>query len=157
MEHTANLMKTNKGLILSFLKVFAMFELGSTGEKEHMYVKATRCINCKKETGLFLVDSNFEEMIPKFVLNDILHHAGMSWIISLSNEMKYEIDKCNHQDWLNKGPWYNTDICSRLHGSVFEDYIIHAITDRNNLMCSLIVHDKNYQLIKMMKAVLEIC
>ena len=40
--------------------------------------------------------------------------------------MKYEIDKSKHQDWLNKGTWYNTAIFSRLHGSLFEDFITHA-------------------------------
>ena len=81
-------------------------------------------------------------MITKLVLNEILHHVGMLWIIISNNEMKYEIDKSNHQDWLNKGPWYNTDICSRLHGSLIEDFITHARTDRYNLMCYLVAHDK---------------
>ena len=45
-------------------------------------------------------------MITKFVLNAILHHVGMPWIISSNDEMKYEIDEMNNQDWLNKGPWY---------------------------------------------------
>ena len=95
-------------------------------------------------------------MITKFVLNAILHHVGMSWIISSNDETKYEIDERNHQYWLNKGPWYNTEICSRLHGSLLEDFITHARTDRYNLMCALVAHDKNYKLMKMMKAVLEI-
>ena len=56
--------------------------------------------------------------------------------------MKYEIDKNNHQDWLNKGPWYNTYICLKLYGSMFENFITHAITYRYNLMCSLVAHDK---------------
>ena len=43
-------------------------------------------------------------MITKFVLTEILHHAGMLWIIISNDEMKYKIDKINHQDWLNKGP-----------------------------------------------------
>ena len=50
-------------------------------------------------------------MITKYVLNAILHNVGMSWIISSKDEMKYEIDKINHQYWLNTGPWYNTAIC----------------------------------------------
>ena len=54
--------------------------------------------------------------------------------------MKYEIDKSNHQDWLNKGHWYNTAICSRLHGIMFEYFIIHARTDTYNLMRSLVAH-----------------
>ena len=56
--------------------------------------------------------------------------------------MKYETDKNNHQDWLNKGPWYNIDICSRLHGIIFEYFVTHARTDRYNLTCSLVAHDK---------------
>ena len=48
----------------------------------------------------------------------------------------------NNQDWLNKVPWYNTDICLRLHGSLFEDFITHARSDIYNLMCSLVAHDK---------------
>ena len=64
-----------------------------------------RCINCKKETGLYLGTSTLEEIITKFLLNAILHHVGMLWIICSNEEMKYEIDKINTQDWLNKGTW----------------------------------------------------
>ena len=81
-------------------------------------------------------------MITKFVLNAILHHVGMSWIICSNNEMLYETEEKNHPDWLNKGPWYNTAICSKLHGKLFEDFIRHAITDIYHLMCSIIAHDK---------------
>ena len=70
--------------------------------------------------------------------------------------MKYKIDKNNHQDWLNKGPWYNTSICLKLHGSMFEDFITHARTYRYNIMCSLVSHVKKTQLMRMKKAVLEI-
>ena len=80
-------------------------------------------------------------MITKFVLNSILHHVGMSWITRSNKEMKYEIDDINHQDWLNKGTWYNTVIFSRLHGSLFEDFITHARTDKYNLVCYLVAHD----------------
>ena len=69
-------------------------------------------------------------MITKFVLNAILHHVGMSWIICSNEEILYEMGKSNHRDWLNKGLWYNTAICSMLHGSLFEDFITHARTDR---------------------------
>ena len=67
-----------------------------------------------------LINTTFEEMIPKFVSNEIFHNGGMSWIISYNEEMKYEMDENNHQDWLNKGTWYNTAIYLRLHGSRFE-------------------------------------
>ena len=52
------------------------------------------------------------------------------------------MDKNNHQDWLNKGPWYNTSICLKLRGSKFEDFITQARTYRYNLMCYLVAHDK---------------
>ena len=41
---------------------------------------------------------------------------------------------------MNKGPWYNTSICSKLHGIRFEDFIELARTDRYNLMCYLVPH-----------------
>ena len=52
------------------------------------------------------------------------------------------MEKINHPDWLNKDPWYNTSICSRLHGRLFENFITHARTDRYNIMCSVVSHDK---------------
>ena len=64
----------------------------------------------------------------------------MSWIIFPNNEMKYEIDKINHQYWLNKGPWYITEIGSGLHGSLFEDFILHARIEIYNLMCYLVAN-----------------
>ena len=81
-------------------------------------------------------------MIPIFLLNTILHYVGMSWIISSNKEMKYELDKNNHQDWFNKGPWYNKSISLRLRGSIFEYFITHARIDIYNLMCPLVAHDK---------------
>ena len=81
-------------------------------------------------------------MITKFVLNVILYHGGMSWIIISNYEMKYEIDESYHQDWLNKCLWYNTDICSRLNGSLFGYFKTYARTYRYNIMCYLVAHDK---------------
>ena len=51
------------------------------------------------------------------------------------------MDENNHQDWLNKGPWYNISICLKLHGSIFKDFITHAISYRYNIMCSLVAYD----------------
>ena len=102
---------------------------------------AIKYSNCNKETGPYLKDTLLEEMINKFVLNVILHHVGMSWIISSKNEMLYKIEESNHPYWLNKVPWYNTAICSKFHGKLFEDFIIHGRTDRYQLMCSIISHN----------------
>ena len=62
-----------------------MFEIILTvGDVDLDYV-SLECINCKKETGL-KTKSGFEEFYDKiitpFVMNSMLHHVGMSWIIS---------------------------------------------------------------------------
>ena len=101
-----------------------------------------RCSSCNKDTGVNIKNTTIKEMITKFVLNKILHNVGMSWIICSKNELFYEIEENNHPNWLNKCPWYNTAICSKLHGKMFEDFIRHARTDRYHLVCSIIAHDK---------------
>ena len=72
-----------------------------------MEALSINCINCKRETGLNS-KTNFtwlyDEIFTKFLLNAMLHHVGMSWIISSNKEMEYEMNRTNHQDWLNKGP-----------------------------------------------------
>ena len=55
------------------------------------------------------------------------------------------MDKNNHQYWLEKGPWYNTSICLQLYGSAFKDFITQARTEKYNLMCYLVAHDKMQQ------------
>ena len=54
-----------------------MFELCLNYKEGKLYLISIRCINCKIETGLFLKNTTFDEMITKFVLNAILHHVGM--------------------------------------------------------------------------------
>ena len=87
-----------------------------------------KCINFKKETGLNSETTFtwvYDKVITKFVLNAMLHHVGMSWMISSNQEMEYDMTiKSNNLYWLNKGPWYNKNICSELHGIKFEDFII---------------------------------
>ena len=54
MEHTANILKTKLGLINSLLKLFSMFELRLIDKNDKVKVIAIRCINGKKEIGLYL-------------------------------------------------------------------------------------------------------
>ena len=122
-----------------------MFEIRLSYKEGILDIVSLKCINYKRGTGL---DSKttfswvYDELITNLLLNTILHHFGMSWIIILSKEMKYDTDVNNHQDWLNKGPWYNTPIYLKLHGSRVEYFITHARTDRYNLMCYLVAHDR---------------
>ena len=111
IEHTAKIINQNKGIILSILKVFAMFELRLFDDRDKVEVIAIRCINWKKITVLYLVNSTLEEMITKFVLNAILHYVGMSWIVFSIKETRYDMDETNHTDWLNEDPWYNKAVC----------------------------------------------
>ena len=145
MEHTENKMKENNGLISSLLKMFAMFETRLSYGDEDLETVSLKCINCKRETGLNS-ETNFtwvyDEIVTKFVLNAMLHHIGMSWIIISNREMEYELNETNHRDWFNKGPWYNTSIYSKLHESRFEDFITQARTDQYNIMCFLVAYDR---------------
>ena len=100
---------------------------------DDLEIFSLKCINCKKETGLN-TETGFnwvyDEVITKFVLNEMLHHVGMSWIISSNKEMDYDnYTNSHHLDWFNTGPWYNKNICSKLHGTTFEDFIKQARTD----------------------------
>ena len=81
MEHTANIINPNKGIIPLLLKIFSMFELRLIYDRDKLEAIAIRCINSKKGIGLYSGTSKSEEMITEFVLNAILHHVGMSWII----------------------------------------------------------------------------
>ena len=47
-----------------------------------------------------------------------------------------------NSDWLTGRPWYNTYICRKLHGKLFEAFIINARTDRYHIMCSIRAYEK---------------
>ena len=107
MEHTGNITQDYKHLISSLLKIFSMLEIRlSFGDKD-LDALSIKCINCKRETGLNSETTFawvYDEVITKFVLNAMLHHVDMSWIISSNQEMEYEMNtKNNHLDWSNEG------------------------------------------------------
>ena len=108
MEHTGNIIQDYTHLISSLLRMFSIFEIRlSCGEKD-LDTLSLKCISCKRETGLD-PETNFtwvhDKITTKFVLNAMLHHVVMSWIISYNQEMEYEMNtKNNHLDWSNKGP-----------------------------------------------------
>ena len=84
-----------------------MFEIRLSYEDEKLDVVSIKCINCKRGKGLNPETSFywvFDGVITKFVLNAILHHVAISWIISPNQEMNYEMEDNNHQNLLNKGP-----------------------------------------------------
>ena len=63
-----------------------MFQLSLFDDKEYeegkfVEIISIRFINSKEETSLYLRNSMDEEMITKFVLNEVLYQVGMLWII----------------------------------------------------------------------------
>ena len=63
----------------------------------------------------------------------MLHYVGMLWIIETHEQLKYDTEKHN-SEWMTSGPWYNTSICKKLHGKLFEGFIINERTDRYHIM-----------------------
>ena len=84
---------------------------------------------------LDLLETDYQEIITTFALNTMLHHAGMICIIENHEDLKYDMEIKN-SDWMTGGPWYNTYIFKKLHGKLFEAFIINARTDRYIIMCS---------------------
>ena len=95
------------------------------------------------KTGLSMknMNKNYKYIIPSFVLNTVLHYVGMSWIIETNQHFEYDLDK-NNPDWKIGCPWYNTYICKKIHGKVFDEFIRNAKTDRYNIICSIDKHKK---------------
>ena len=97
-----------------------MFQMRFWYDKEpanqnYAKVIAMRCINCGKEKGLSMNNMNtkYKYIITSFLLNTLLHHVVMSWIIETHNQLKYDMDK-NNPNWITVGPWYNTSICKKI-------------------------------------------
>ena len=85
MEYTGNLMKDDTHLMSTLLKILSMFEIRLSCGDDDLDIVSLKCINCKKETVLNSETGFswvYDDVITKFVLNEILHHVGMSWIIS---------------------------------------------------------------------------
>ena len=76
-------------------------------------------------------------------MNAMLHHVGMSWIICSKKEMNYD-NYTNRKklSWFDTGPWHNKNICSKWYGTTFEGFITQARTDRYNITCYLVAHDR---------------
>ena len=92
---------------------------------------------------LDIMNTTYQDIIKKIVLKTMLHHVGMLWIEN-HEQLKYNMDK-KKSEWMTGGPWYNTYICKKLHGKLFEVFIINARTDRYNIMGYIGAHEKEHQ------------
>ena len=110
-----------------------MFEIRLSCGDDDLDKVCLKCVNCKKETGLNSetgFKEFYDEVITQFVLNAMLHHVGMSWIISSKKEMDYDnFTNSKNLECFDTGQWYNKNICSKLYGTTFEDFITQARTD----------------------------
>ena len=89
------------------------------------------------------INTNYKSIITSFVFNTVLHHVSMSWIMETHEQLKYDMENYN-PDQITGGTWYNTSICKRSHGTVFEEYIRNARTDIYNFMCYIGAHQKQH-------------
>ena len=115
--------------------------------KQTVVKVAIRCGNCGKETMIDVdnIHTTYQDIITTFLLNKMLHYVGMLCIIEAHDQLKYDMDTHN-SDWLTGGPWYNTYICNKLHGNVFEGFIINARTYRCHIMCYIDANEKKHPL-----------
>ena len=56
----------------------------------------------------------------------------------------YNMIRKKNPECMTGGPWYNTSICKKLHGNVFERFIRNERTDRYNIMCSIDENEKEH-------------
>ena len=73
--------------------MFSLFEIRLSFGDDNLDTLSLKCINCKKETDLKSktgFKDFYDKFITQFVLNTMLHHVGMSWIISSKKEMDYD-------------------------------------------------------------------
>ena len=66
-----------------------------------------------------IINTTYQDIIISFVLNTVLRHVDMLWIIKINQHLEYGTDKHNSY-WMTGGLWYNTSVCKKLHGNVFE-------------------------------------
>ena len=56
------------------------------------------------------MNTTYQYIITSFVLNKVLHHVCMLWIIETKQHLEYDMYKHNSY-CVTGGPWYNTSIC----------------------------------------------
>ena len=115
------------------------------GDQNHVNIIAIRCSNFGKDIGLSMnnINTNYKDIIASFLLNTLLHHVGMSWIIEINEKLKYDIYKHN-KDRITGGHWYNKYACKKLYGTVIVGFIRNTITDRYDIMCYIDAHEKEH-------------
>ena len=105
------------------LKLFLMFKIRiiydeTIDNKDVPEAVGIICTNCGKSIGCSLDNQNIEDFITIFVSNMVFQNVGLSWIIQSNQKLNFDFQQ-HCPSWIIDGTWYNTVICSRLHGQVF--------------------------------------
>ena len=84
MEYTGNDMKIDIPLTTSLLKMFSMFEICLSVGGVNVDEVSLKYINFKRSTGLKTKPGKefYDKMITPFLMNSMLQHVGISWMIS---------------------------------------------------------------------------
>ena len=79
-----------------------MFKIKCWWNKKEKMIKkcrkvAIRCSNHGKEKmiDLYLLETDYQEIIKTFVLNTMLHHDGMIWMIENHEDLIYDMELQN--------------------------------------------------------------
>ena len=77
-------------------QIFCWYNKGHDDQNKFEHI-AIRCISCGKEIMISMDNMNttYQDIITSFVLNTVLHHVGMSWIIETNKHLEYDTDKNN--------------------------------------------------------------
>ena len=101
MEFTADSINNDKNILPSLLKFFTMFKIKcwwNKKEKDDLKQTVEKFAiiysHCGKETmiDVDLLENDYQEIITTFVLNKMLHHVGMLWIIEKHQDLKYDME-----------------------------------------------------------------
>ena len=130
MLYTADNIKSPAENLKSLVKSFSMFKIRISYDEiiVHKYVLnavGIMYINFGKSICFLLDNKTIEKFITTFVTNMVFHNVGLFWIIQPNQKLNFDIQH-HFPSWIINVPWYNTMICSRLHVSLFEDYVTTA-------------------------------
>ena len=100
--------------------------------------------HCKKHVPFTLSETVTMDNIPIFIKAVVFPIFGISWMIQTREKFYFSVDE-KFPRWCIGGPWYNTTICSNLHGPIFEVYFLTALQDRYKLMCGLHAYNNIHQ------------
>ena len=117
-----------------------MFEIRLSCGYDDLDKVCLKCINCKKETGL-KSKTGFKEFynksITQFLLNAMLHHVGMSCIISSKQEMDYDnFTNIKNLSWFDTGPWHKKISVLNYMEPLLKD-LLHRLEQTYTILCVL--------------------